>query len=243
MCWCTFSSNLVFSGDRQGELMKYYEYISDSKVDMLLPQVPLAAKQKISKELGVDFKIFSGKLKIETSTLEDRVARLRAVSSFIAADQKVGTINSPGAWIADTATVGAGYFADDTKLVGFAGKSDGTYFLLAGSSAHTIGADPKDASIGKGFSFMPRMAGYLKDALKQVEDYGVDENDDYVKMYLGADGSDTKQGYWMKIIEKSWHDLSGVTMRIEFIAKRLLTIKGNRGAYLLATPLYVASVD
>lgn len=65
----------------------------------------------------------------------------------------------------------------------------------------------------------------------------------YVKIYLGSDGYDTKQGYWMKIIEKSWHDLSGVTMRIEFMAKRLLSTTGGRGAYLLATPLYVASVD
>jgi hypothetical protein len=56
--------------------MKCHGYISDSKVDMLLPRVPLAAKQRISKELGVDFKIFSGKLAIETSTLENRVARL-----------------------------------------------------------------------------------------------------------------------------------------------------------------------
>jgi len=221
--------------------MKYYEYISDSKVDMLLPQVPLATKQKVSKEFKVDIKFLSGKLSMEHSTLDNRVARVTAVSSFIAADQNVGTIASPDSWIADIAIAGVGYFADDQKLIGFAGQSDGTYFLLAGSSGHTIGADPKDASFGMGFSFMPRMARYLKDALKEVDNHGADENDDYVRMYLGTDQSDTKHDYWRKIIEHGYRDLSDVTMSIEFLAKRLLSITGNRGTYLLATPLYVAT--
>jgi hypothetical protein len=40
--------------------MKYYVYISDSKVDMLLPQVPGALKQTIAAKLGFDIKILSG---------------------------------------------------------------------------------------------------------------------------------------------------------------------------------------
>jgi hypothetical protein len=51
--------------------MRYYQYISDSKVDMLLPQIPLKAKQKITSEIGFDIKILSGKIKTERDSLDD----------------------------------------------------------------------------------------------------------------------------------------------------------------------------
>lgn len=45
--------------------MGYYQYISDSNVDILLPQIPLKGKQKITAEVGFDIKILSGKIKTE----------------------------------------------------------------------------------------------------------------------------------------------------------------------------------
>ncbi len=63
--------------------MKYYLYISDAKVDMLLPQVPHHAKKKTSTELGFDLKVLSAKYKSEAETDSDRISRLEAVVDFI----------------------------------------------------------------------------------------------------------------------------------------------------------------
>jgi hypothetical protein len=223
--------------------MKYYEYISDTKVDMILPQVPFAQKQKISKEVGFDIKVLTAKFKTENTAYEDRISRLLAVASYISADQRVGDLKSPESWVADKVIAKVGYFARDTKVVGFAGISHDVHFLLAGSSSHIIGADPKEASIGKGFSFLPRLTAHLKSVLHHLDNNDVDENDSHIKMELGCDESDTKQGSWMKIIEKSRYDIAGDVINIEFLAKRLLFLNGNRGKYLLATPLYIARVD
>jgi hypothetical protein len=45
--------------------MKYYLYISDAKVDMLLPQVTHKAEKKTSTELGFDLKVLSAKYKVK----------------------------------------------------------------------------------------------------------------------------------------------------------------------------------
>ena len=64
---------------RSPSRMRFYQYISDSKVDMLLPQIPLKAKQKITAEIGFDIKILTAKLKTERDSLDDRVSRLLVV--------------------------------------------------------------------------------------------------------------------------------------------------------------------
>jgi hypothetical protein len=55
--------------------MKYYVYISDAKIDMLLPQVPHEVKKKMASEFGFDFKLLKGskrqKLKVRKAASAD----------------------------------------------------------------------------------------------------------------------------------------------------------------------------
>lgn len=46
--------------------MKYYIYISTSKLSMLSQQLPEAVKSKLSSEFGVDWWLFKGKIGIES---------------------------------------------------------------------------------------------------------------------------------------------------------------------------------
>ena len=63
--------------------MQYYVYISDSKVDMLLPQIPHDIRKKVATEWKLDLKVFGSTRKEEHETEDNRIARLEAVSSFI----------------------------------------------------------------------------------------------------------------------------------------------------------------
>jgi hypothetical protein len=47
--------------------MKFYLYISDAKIDMLLPQIAHEAKKKIATEFGFDLKIFKPASRLNSS--------------------------------------------------------------------------------------------------------------------------------------------------------------------------------
>ena len=59
--------------------MRYYIYVSDAKVDMLLPQVTDTEKATIAAEFKVDIKLISASLKSERVTHDNRIYRLAAV--------------------------------------------------------------------------------------------------------------------------------------------------------------------
>jgi hypothetical protein len=82
--------------------MRYYIYISDAKVDMLLPQVPGAVRAKVAMKLGVNIQLFSGSLQKEQSTLDNRVARLEAVEQYLrqTEGERIGGPSDLTPWIA-----------------------------------------------------------------------------------------------------------------------------------------------
>jgi hypothetical protein len=46
--------------------MKYYVYISDSKLEMLYPQVPHEINKKLTTKFGLDLKVIAAKKKGES---------------------------------------------------------------------------------------------------------------------------------------------------------------------------------
>jgi hypothetical protein len=100
----------------EGGDVDYYEYISDSKVDILLPQVPTAFKQKIAIEVGVNLKVFSAKASTEHTTLEDRVSRVRVVARHLQNTEATGGIANPKPWIADRKIFDVGLLGREKKL-------------------------------------------------------------------------------------------------------------------------------
>jgi hypothetical protein len=57
--------------------MKYYIYISDAKVDIVLPQVPHATGKKVATEFGIDLKVLKA-----TRTTEEELVSLCASGHF-----------------------------------------------------------------------------------------------------------------------------------------------------------------
>src|SRR5687768_4399156 len=75
--------------------MKYYVYISDAKVDMLLAQIPHDAKQRLATEFRFDLKLLSAARKTETESEDNRFTRLDAVVTFIREFGNLGTVDAP----------------------------------------------------------------------------------------------------------------------------------------------------
>ncbi len=82
--------------------MKYYVYISDAKVDMLLPQITQEQKKKLATEFKIDLKILSASRKTETEMDDNRITKLEAVCEFIRQYGNLGTVDAPDEYIEDS---------------------------------------------------------------------------------------------------------------------------------------------
>lgn len=124
--------------------MKYYIYISDAKVNMLLAQIPHNIKKKVATEFKIDLKILSASHQSETEVEDSRYFKLATVCNFITDYGNVGTVAEPSDYIADTIDMRWGPFGDKepvkAPLVYFGGVAGDTVIGLGGSMNHVIGA-------------------------------------------------------------------------------------------------------
>ena len=92
----TLLSRDEVSSDSSKGILKYYLYISDAKVDMLLPQVPLDIKKRIATKFNLDLKSLTSS---EVHSPADRIARLEAVVSFVQKVGNIGTVDRPDEYL------------------------------------------------------------------------------------------------------------------------------------------------
>jgi hypothetical protein len=227
--------------------MKYYIYISDSKVDMLLPQVPHDVKKKVAMEFGIDLKVLVAKLKREEESEENRISRLETVVKFIKGYEKVGTVDEPDQYVEDTLPMRWGPYPTfghpEPSVVYFGGETDRTVFGLGGSLHHVMGNVGTSQSSASA-SVAPFLLSYLS---KDLAASGAEAKGDETS---GAQThSDEKLA--LLAVHLATRDLKGPQQRLEFLAKRLLQgpsphPEGDPRAgmqVLLATPLYAALAD
>ena len=208
--------------------MKYYLYISDAKVDMLLPQVPHKAKKKTSTELGFDLKVLSAKYKSEAETDFDRISRLETVVDFIREYGNIGTLDEPDDFIEDFATVGVARSGQSTtKVAYFGGKTERTVFALVGSAVHLVSGTKTTAELAY-HSEIGEIIGWLQETVP-----------------ANRGRFNLLRSISFLVPLSTWGDCS---YRIEFMAKRLHSelvrnAKGENINVVLATPLYIAMAD
>ena len=226
--------------------MKYYVYISDAKVDMLLPQISDDTKKKISTEFGFDLKVLTAKRTSEFLVNENRIARLETVVAFIREWGNLGSVDEPDEYIEDSVPMRMSRILSERLeqlgtthrpgdgLVYFAGRTTRTHFGLGGSLKHMVGmtSPPVDSWPSGCFS----AATFIVEALGQtLEPTNIDPESTYVPLHLAA-------------VHAMAEDASGLVENLEFVAKRLLYHRledtpGKKGAILLASPLYIAKAD
>jgi uncharacterized protein DUF7019 len=225
----------VRTGDK-GRLVRYYLYISDSKVDMLLPQVPGALTHKVAAEFGFDIGLFAGKLSTERQTLENRVARLQAVERYLIRDGNVGTLAAPQAWFQDTALASMFSIPSALNLVFFLIQSSSYVAALGGSAHHVIGNVARAGM--ESSSFVPT----LVDGLESLMEDCFDDPDDGLWRLTGT-GVSRGGRSWTETIEQISSFESGPKQRVSFLARRLVAEDYGGRTMTLATPLFVALAD
>src|ERR1700674_859806 len=225
--------------------MKYYVYISDSKLDMLYSQVPHAVKKKVSTDLKIDFKVFGGSRTSEKETEENRMTKLEAVVRFIEENEDVGTVDSDGSYFADSlemrwgipqvrdAAVGGRVLS---ALVSFGAMLGSTSVGLFGSACHLIGVggspQPGDIKTTMGgestyFNIVAAVNGMFGQDQAEVGRGDLASNEEVLQQFV-----------------RFTQRMSGPQQRLEFLAKRLAVGAARNGCrVLIGTPLYVALAE
>jgi hypothetical protein len=219
--------------------LRYYLYISDAKVDMLLSQVDPTAKRKLATELSVDLKLFAAKRSSETVEGEDRIGRLEAVVKYLNDHDEIGTLDAPGRFFAGELPMRWGPYGDTgSALVYFGGITERAIVGLGGSSTHVLGG----ASGGEpvfSHSATPALLAALAGDEEAVPDTSA------LAPWTADDAGA------LKAVHLATSGLAGPTQGLEFVAKRLLHGPSpfpQRDAHddmlvVLGSPLYVAMVD
>lgn len=221
------------------KIERYYYYISDAKVDMLLPQIPGALQEELSAELGFDIGVLKGKIGGKRTKLADRVSRVEVVEQhLLRAKQLANDVES--AWFSGTMVGKPMLLMEASEAIFFWGTAYGRRLLFAGSSAHMVGGEATER-VSVSMSFLPRLVHTL---LKIAE--GEEEKEKLIgfsvdfasKTRIGDEEQDLS---WKKVIHMiGIRSGSLPDERLTFVARRLMTIP-SEDKVVLGTPLFIAA--
>jgi hypothetical protein len=236
--------------------MRYYVYISSSKLEMLLPQIPTAVQQEIAAELKFDVKLLSAKISTKRESLDTDVAKLKVVERHIMREN-VGTLEAPnGSWIKGILAMRAfriPYFKEPFGIIfvgekdipsedrnlsisPYSGRQRTNIFGLAGSAQNIVGTVSADVP-KMSFSFLPDILEGL--IMADEEMYVETRTEEELRDFMEGDvvGFDLP---WVRSLWRLWANNDVAVQNVEFLARRLVTYQFADGQALLCTPLYVA---
>jgi hypothetical protein len=214
----------MYSG---GVTLRYYLYISDDKVDMLLAQIDPALMKKRASEVSVNLKIFGAKRGTESPTGADRIARLERVVRYVQDFGDLGTLEEPGQFVGGLMPMRWGPFYG-TSLVYLGGETDtGTVVGLGGSGKHVLGNSGQSGEALARSTTPGLLAGLATEPeIGDLLGVGSSTDDDVLRAVTLASAG-----------------LTGPLQNVEFVAKRLVQGSVDGRKVVLGSPLYVALVD
>jgi hypothetical protein len=229
--------------------IRYYLYVSDTKVNMLFPPIPNGIKEEVAQNLGLHGFAWSQD-ESEEAVETRRIYKLETVVRFIMERFQVGTIDTPNEYITGTHTIECGHTHhsiaapyEENPFVFFKGRTDRTTLLMSESSKYLIG-NHKPPERGYSSSSVPHV---IESLLRDIELEGksleslevANRIAPHEKRRLPYSGKDLA----LAIVEETHMDLSSARQELEFLAKMLLHGPSPRWEdrmSFLASPLYVA---
>jgi hypothetical protein len=193
---------------------KYYIYVSDAKVEMMISQIDPSFQRKRTAEWTLNFKIFGAKKGTEATPGDNRFARLETVVRYLEDYGDLGTVDQPGQFFRGSLLMKWGPLEVPTIFY-FGGYTDHTILGLVGSAAHLIGADtsrPSERPVGSlGYALPP-----LAEALQGDRDAGQVAPPEVGSPVVSAEQGALNAVYYATTV------FPGPTQNLEFIAKRLV---------------------
>jgi hypothetical protein len=215
--------------------LKYFLYISSSKIEMLYPQISDELKKKKANEWKIDLKFLSYSRKTEKEPHNTQQARLEAIIDTLDQQEKIGTIEGPREYFRGQFKMRWGIYADtgrpneEPPLVYFGGTTADTIFGLGGSSRHVIGF--RGAGNTGSRSVTPYLIAHLLKGL-DIPNKGWD---------AFGPNEDT-ESHTLEAIAAATDYLTGPELQMQFVAKTLIVGKWKGKKVVLGTPLYVAEI-
>jgi hypothetical protein len=216
---------------RQVNLLRYYLYVSDAKLDMLFEQIDQRVLKHISTEVKVDLKLASITLRKAENPTPARMAKLQIVERFIDEHHDVGTYEDPGrGYFRGQMDMQWGWLTsprhDASTIVFFRGEGDSQIVMLAGSGRHVIG-EPPNANAFAG-SALPHIIAAVSEHISDKS---------------AIAGLPSESPEWtrpLRASEARLYPKDTPTQRMEFLAIPLVEDRMADVHMILGTPLYVA---
>jgi len=214
-------------------MLRYYVYVSKTKVDMLYSQIPPAFLKGAEAELKVNLGVASTSLKRRGSDAPtEPISRLSVVASYLKDHYEVGTIKCPKRWIEGTSLLRWGRLREpDSQLAVWGGEVEQKKLMLVGSSESLIGAPQTPQAshaLGDYTSYFLRV-----------------EADDDRWGRLGISDAEERPGFvfpehfYAESVEVALSALPGSKTNLEFLA----FVLHKTPNLLIASPIYVALAD
>jgi hypothetical protein len=234
--------------------MKYYLYISDSKIEMLFQQIQVAHSETREASLGFDLKLLKGNIKDSRGLPKNQFVKLSKTLNALQDRELIGGLDSDKEYISATLMMRWGAYGSrlgalDSPIT-FWGHSSfkwpfaGLALALAGSSYHLLGE--QRGSQVHSHSLTAHMVKWFLENLDEPFKKG-----DFKKFERAhdidrpLDDYDIANGAWLAATQ-----ISGQSAMYEFVAKVLHRSEWSEGfrstqttKIILATPLYVTLVE
>ncbi|CAM5651825.1 hypothetical protein SALBM135S_05133 [Streptomyces alboniger] len=204
--------------------MRYYLYVSGTKLDMLYEQIPPKLLKRLAVEAKVDLKVLSVAVqspRADTTTYD----RLDIVEAYLEREFDVSWMTEPRPWFrGDLELRIAGYGTPDGPTF-MTGRDGDTVIALVGSARHLLGQRTAPETIQASYSMLPSLFRLLEDTPGRAH---------------SRDAAHQVLGFAETLTEPPVYG--------EFLARRLLhgTATGRDGRQVdvvVGTPLYVAMAD
>ena len=217
--------------------MHFYLYISKEKVDMLMPQIPMKVKKKVSAKIGFNLGVLTGEIAEERYSLDDKVNRAKTVSDYIINSGNAGEIGSNKPWIKGRMEAYIGHFSNAKSAVFFIGSANGVNLVLGGSTGNLI-SQQNSSSVGFGQSYLPHLIDMMHSCVESgrfLED--VEHTTEYLSTGVGYPG---QRSPWYMLVDQMQEFKKEPLIQIDFLAKTLVYNEDGSRISILASPVYVA---
>jgi hypothetical protein len=214
--------------------LKYYVYVSRSKVEMLYAQIPLQQRRTLAATLQIDVPQ-EGHVVPDSESIDAALStKTKLVVAFLENQDLVGTIDEPRPYFKGRLPMRWGTYAGLREVVYFGGETAKTILGLGGSLKHVVGLP------GACSAFSYSATPYLVHVLSR--ELGISEKP-------WPDLPDSDEGLnarALRAVELATQQCKGPMEEIDFCARTLLrgtTWDGDGRQVVLGSPIYAALID